>query len=116
MLEYLPVAHGEAHPPSGHVERLGEAEELHPDILGAGGRQEARGHVAIEGEFGVGVVVDHGDVVFLGESHHALEEVAALLHDAGRGVVRVADEHELGPTGHVSGDGRPGPAGTRSRP
>ena len=91
------VADREADTPAGHVEGLGEAEELHAHVLGARGGQEARSHVAVVGEFGVGVVVDHGDVVLLGERHHPLEEVV-LDHRAG-GVVGIADEQDLGPPG-----------------
>ena len=98
----LVVADDGAGAPAGHVVALREAEDLDPDVRGSRRRQEARRHVAVVGDVGVGVVVDHDDVVRLREGDQPREEV--VFDHGARRVVRVAHEDHLRLLERLRGD------------
>ena len=101
-LDRLGVAEDRGAAPAGHVEALGEREDLDADLLGAGRGEEAGRDVAVVGRLRVGVVVDDEDLVLAGEGDDHLEE--ALGDDRAGRVVRVVEEHQPRLGGDVGGD------------
>ena len=91
--------HQEADPRPGDVEALGQAEELHPHVHGAGGVEQAVALGPVKDDVAVGVVVDQEDVVLLGEGHQLLVEGGGA--HAAHGVGGQGDDHILGPAGDV---------------
>ena len=67
--------------------------ELHADVHGAVGLQEAGGTVAVVRDFAVAVVVQNDQVVGFGVLNHLLEVLNRC--DATRGVVRVVEPEDL---------------------
>ncbi len=92
-LDRVGVAEDRGDPPAGHVVALGEREDLHPDLLGAGRGEEAGRDVAVVGRLRVSVVVDDEDLVLAGKGDDFLEEPVG--DDRPGRVVRVVDEHHL---------------------
>src|SRR5207253_3301045 len=92
--DHLGIAHTEPHPPARHVVALGEGEELHAHVLGAGGLEKARGLVPIEDDVRIGQVAHVIDIVFLREGHDLLEE--HQVHDSRSRVVREVEDQHLG--------------------
>ena len=68
------VADHEADAPAGHVVALRQSEELDGDVFGAGNLEDAGRLVAVEGDVGVGEVVDEIEAVLAGELDEAREE------------------------------------------
>ena len=93
MLDDLRVPRDDPRAPPGHVPPLRGREDLDPDVLRAGGLEEARRAVAVEADLRVRVVVDDGQVVPARELDCALE--IARLHDRARRIVRVVQEQEV---------------------
>src|SRR5207245_342189 len=93
-VDHARIAAHEAHPPAGHVVGLREREDLDPDLLGPRHREEGGRPVAVEGEIGVGEVVNHHELVLFGELHHLDEEV--LLHAHRGRIVREGQDEHLG--------------------
>ena len=89
------ISAGEGEPPPRHVVGLRQGEQLDPHVLGPRHLQERWRAIAVEGEVGVGEVVDDHQAVLAGEGHHALEEGAVHAH--GRGIVGEGQDEELGP-------------------
>jgi hypothetical protein len=58
------VADHEADAPAGHVVTLRQGEELDGDIFGAGNLEDAGRLVAVEGDVGVGQILDEVEAVF----------------------------------------------------
>src|SRR3989338_2992949 len=87
------VADHKADAPAGHVVALGQGEELHGYVLGSRHLHDRGGLPAVVDDVGIGQVVDHQDIVLLGQGHHALEEIQ--LHALGGGVGRKAQDHHL---------------------
>jgi len=73
---------------------LGEAVELDGHILSAVDLQNAVHPLALERDFGVGVVVYQQHVVSVGEVHRALKEVQR--GDSGGRIVRIVEPSQLG--------------------
>ena len=88
------VADQEPHPPAGHGERLGQGVELDGHVLGPRHLQDGGRGVPVEGDVGVGEVVDQDDLVLLGELHQTGHpcQVDAL----GGRVVREGEDHHPG--------------------
>ena len=85
-------AEREAHAPAGHREGLRQAVELDRAVERAVGGEHRRRHVAVEGDVGVGEVVDEHELALA-------REVDEPLHQLGRGdrrrrVVRERDDHD----------------------
>ena len=55
---HIRPAHQEADAGAGDIEALGQAEELHAHVHGAGGVEEAVAHRAVKDDVAVSVVVD----------------------------------------------------------
>ena len=68
------VADHESDAPAGHVVALREGEELDGDVFGAGDLEDAGRLVAVEGDVGVGEVVDEVEAVLAGQLDEAGEE------------------------------------------
>src|SRR5262249_52726972 len=78
--DHAGIAAHEAHSPARHVVRLRQREDLDANLLGTR-HAEARGRrVAVEGEVGVGEVVDDHHAMVPREVHHLHEEVAVHAH------------------------------------
>ena len=73
----LLVADHESDAPAGHVVALRQREELDRDIFGAGNLHDAGRLVAVEGDVGVGEVLDEIEAVLAGKLDEAREERAA---------------------------------------
>ena len=80
------IADAETDAPARHAVRLGEAEELHADLLGSGHLQQRGSPVAVERQVGIREVVDDEDGLRAREVDDALEELA--LDREARRVVR----------------------------
>ncbi len=93
------VADHEADAPAGHVVALGEGEELDGDVFGAGDLKDAGGLVAVEGDVGVGEIVDEVEAVLAGELDEAREK--GQLDALGGRVRREVDDQRLGARGHA---------------
>ena len=87
------IAHGESDPPAGHVVTLRKREKFHADILGARYLQKTRRLVAVEGQIGVGEIMDDDKIMLPRCAHHALEEIQ--LDDFRRRVMRKTDDQHL---------------------
>ena len=68
----LAFARDPADPPAGHREALGEREELDRDVARPGDLEDARRHVAVEGQIAVGIVVGQHDPVL----RHSVDQCA----------------------------------------
>ncbi len=56
--------------------------------------EKARRPIAVEHQIGIGQIVDHDDVVLLGERHNFFEELE--VHNGRRRIVRKIDDQDLG--------------------
>ena len=101
-VDQLLVADHEADAPAGHVVGLREREELDGDIFGAGNLKDAGRLVAVEGDVGVGEVLDEPEAVLAGERDEAREE-RQLDALCGR-VRREVDDERLGARRHARDD------------
>ena len=105
-VDHLLVAGAETDAPAGHVVGLAHRRELDADVLGALGRQEAGGLVAVEERLAVGEVVDDLELEVLGQVHDRLEEARIDRH--GGRVVRIVQDQQLGLGVQVLADHRDG--------
>ena len=93
--DHVGVADEEADPPPGHRERLRQGVQLDAALLGALDLEDRGRLVPVEGEVGVGEVVDDEQTVLAGEGDDPLHEVE-LDRRRGR-VVRKREDHDARP-------------------
>ncbi len=83
-----------ANPPAGHGVAFGHGEEFNSHFLGPLGLQETGCLVAVEGQIGIGEIVNDHDIVFFGPIHNLFKKLQ--IHDFRGRVVRVAQDQNLG--------------------
>ena len=93
------VADHESDAPAGHVVALRQREELDGDVFCAGDFKHAGRLVAVEGDVGVGEVVDEMEAVFAGQFDEAGEE--GQFDALGGGVGGEVDDERLGAGDHA---------------
>ena len=85
------VANHKADPPAGHVVAFGHREKLHRHVTRARHLHDRWRRPAVEGDVGIGQIVNHQDVVGFGESDDACEKIELDTH---RGGVRGEAQNE----------------------
>jgi hypothetical protein len=89
------VPDDEADPPARHRKRLGQRVQLDSDLHSPIGLEDRRRHMAVEGEVGVGEIVDDEQFLLAGEVDDALHETG--VDHRGRRVVREREQEHARP-------------------
>ena len=88
------VAYHETDAPTRHVVTFRQGEKFYSNLFGARHFHNRRRFIAIKHNVGIGQIVDHPYLVFLGDSHHFLEKLQ--LHTLGSGVAREIQHQHFG--------------------
>ena len=92
--DHFAISDAEPDPPSWHIVTLGESVKLDADLLCLRNLQETRGAVAVEAQVSIGEVMDHDDVVLLGECHDLFKKLQ--VHNRGGRIMRKVDDQDPG--------------------